>query len=208
MKDLTVHRLSFVGFHSYLAYRDGKLFIIQLPEPKLMPCHWQAKFLEGIPQDEKNLPEFHTFFTAGKLIEISQRPLNEAKTQKDKIIAFSMAFKHYRGVSYSAKDVEKSNVKHVPVSKKLLDTFFQTPGLSNYTLENYIHRINITKDYTVNGLPDQRGPQLPDAWDLSFYKSCDEKTRAVYEKHLHELGYEKKYAGSIGTYFVRGGQHD
>ncbi|MEO9475851.1 MAG: hypothetical protein ABJG41_09960 [Cyclobacteriaceae bacterium] len=198
MNDITTYKVSFLGYHIYLGYRNKRLWIIQLPD-KGLPRPLQSQFLANLDETEKALTDYNCFYSNHKMFELTKKQLGEPKTQQDKIIVFGMAFKHYRGVAYQAKDQEKANIKHVPVSRKLLETFFTTPGLTNYTVENYIQRINITRDYAVNGFPDAR---FPDQWDREFWRNCDDKTRMMYEKSLVAKGYQRKTTG-LGTNFVR-----
>ena len=201
MTDLNTYKLSFVGYHVYLAFRDHTLWMIQLPD-KGVPGYIQSKFLEGLPSEEKKLKDYNCFFVRHQMHEVSRKGLEEAKTQQDKIILFGMAFKHYRGMAYNSSDKEKANIKNVPVNKKLLATFFESPGVYVFTIENYIQRINVTKDFAMNGFPDQRAPKFPQGWDRDFWMSLDDKTRPVYEKHLMGLGFEKKQSGAGYIYFA------
>lgn len=194
--DLTAHRLSFLGYNYYLAYRNKKLFMIQFPDNP--PNTWMNQdFLKVLPVDEDDIKKV-TFFINNKHtgVDISHRELQSAKTAQDKIVLFGMAFKHYRHVAYDAKEKERANVKHVPVNKKLLDTYFNSPGMSNFTLENYIHRINITKDYAANGFPDSR---FPNDFDKDLYRKMDATTQREYEQHLVSRGFVRDYHPTRGT---------
>lgn len=203
MTDLTTYKLSFMGYHTYVAYRNHALFMVQLPEKNDMQISWHPRFLAAIPQLERDVKKLEGFqASVSQFVKITTKCLSEAKTQADKIVAFSMAYKHYRGVAYSARDTEKSNVKNVPVNRKLLATFFETPGLTNFTIDNYVHRINITKDYAVNGFPDDRGPKMPDVWDREYWRQCDDNTRMAYERSLAGKGYKRKIT-SQGTIFIK-----
>lgn len=205
MTDLNTHKISFLGFHIYLAFRGGMLFMIQLPD-KGLPSVLQSKFLEGLPNEEKRLKDYNCFITRTQgMVEITKKVLEEARTQQDKIILFGMAFKHYRKTAYNGADKEKANIKNVPVNKKLLATFFESPGVYIFTVENYIQRINITKDYAVNGFPDQRAPKFPLGWDREFWRSLDDKSRMSYEQHLHQNGFERRRSGDGSTYFAEKG---
>jgi hypothetical protein len=122
------------------------------------------------------------------------KELTNGKSVQDKIVMFCSSYKHYRGVPYKAKELEKANIKTVPVTRELLDTFFKSP-LANYTLDNYIRRINITRDFLKNGMNNHLANAFPDEWDEEFSRSLDGPRLSAYYKHLVESGWKKDETG-------------
>lgn len=122
--------------------------------------------------------------------------LNELKrhTVREKIVMFAAWHKQHRGVNYIAKQLEKANLAHVPMSPKLLDTFFRSP-LQNFTLKNYIDRINITRDMAENGTKTRH----PGHFDPAYDRSLSPEQRNDYYAHLRSLGWVSTYNPNSGT---------
>lgn len=118
------------------------------------------------------------------------RELHQGRSVQDKIVMFCGAFKHYRGVPYKPKELEKANLKTTPVTRQLLDVFFSSP-LANYTLDNYIKRINITRDWAVNGMNNHLADAFPDEWNEEYSRSLDGDRLSKYYQHLRSLGWNK-----------------
>ena len=125
-----------------------------------------------------------------KLIEGTGMTCEEvnAHSVQDKIIMFCKYYKHYRGFNYKPQTLEKANVKNVQVTKEYLEAFFQS-DLSDFTLNNYIKRFNITRDFVHNGKPDKRFPNQPDP---DFEKKLSGKELSDYWAHLRKKGYVNK----------------
>ncbi len=176
----------------FAKYKDGRLTEAIFPEDIDDP------FIT-IPTTEKLLTSSHPDLGKYTHEEIPMR------TAREKVIMFCTAYKHYRGVHYVAKDRESANIKHVPVSRELLDIFFQSP-LHHFTIDNYISRINITRDWAKNGLPDKNrgGSAHPNYWDEAYYKSLTGEALTSYMQHLVKLGFVKKSHPQRGTYFEEG----
>ncbi len=122
------------------------------------------------------------------------KELSNGRSVQDKLVMFCSAYKHYRNVPYKAKEVEKANLKNVPVTRGLLDTFFKSP-LANYTLDNYIKRINITRDWNLNGMNNHLANAFPDEWNEEFSRTLDGARLSEYYQHLIALGWQKDERG-------------
>lgn len=193
MKQFTTYKLTIEhGPVFYAGYAGGLLHLLQMPEKEMLEVEFSA-FLREIPQREIALCDFTAFKGASKYWPVLVKEVAEPRTIKDKAILWHMAYSHYRKVSYKATDMELANIKNVPMTKSLLKTFFETPNLTNFTLDNYRQRINITRDYMVNGYPDQR---FPDDFQMDYYRSLDDAHRMAYERHLRERGFERVTTGS------------
>ncbi len=123
------------------------------------------------------------------------RELGIGRSIQDKLVMFNGAYKHYRGVPYKAKDVEKANLKNVPVTRELLDVFFKSP-LANYTLDNYIKRINITRDWHRNGMNNHLLDAFPEEWNEEYSRTLSGPRLSEYYSHLHGLGWAKDERGN------------
>lgn len=123
------------------------------------------------------------------------RELHAGRSVQDKIVMFCGAYKHYRGVPYKAKELEKANLKNTPVSRELLDVFFKSP-LANYTLDNYIKRINITRDWAHNGMNNHLADAFPDEWNEEYSRTLTGERLSKYYIHLRELGWQKDERGN------------
>jgi hypothetical protein len=133
---------------------------------------------------KNNLPQYDTEIARLKAGTMEVKEL-KPKSIQEKIILFCQYYMHYRGVSYKAKTLEKANLKDVPVSPELLKVFFESP-LSNFTLKNYIDRINITKDFAKNG---QKGKRFPNVYDKDFEKTLSNSELPEYWQHLIKNGW-------------------
>ena len=122
-------------------------------------------------------------------------------TAKDKIIWFCLAFKHYRKTNYLAKEHEKANIKNVPVSRDLLDVFFKSP-INNFTIDNYISRINITKDHSINGLPSEQ--RFPNHYDSKFERTLSGQETMKYHQHLKAKDWVKQEVPGQGVVWKEG----
>ena len=170
----------------YLGYKNGLLtnFESELLEP-LTDEQWDY-LRQRLPLQEEQVQGL----TAANLKVIA---IN-AKSIKDKVILFCQYYKAYRNVSYVAKILEKANLKGIPVTESLLKTFFESP-LQNFTLKNYIDRINITKDLLKNG----GSARFPAYYDRDFERTLSPELTQEYHKHLVNLGWSKEYSGAVGT---------
>lgn len=198
---LTYYKISTTGFHVYLCFKGGLLWQSHYELRHLQQPIWTA-FHKELPQSEGDLKRFTGFFAMGSHWKVTVKSLVDGRhTQEDKLRMFCAAFKHYRKVAYVPKDVEKANLKAVQVTPDYLRVFFETPGLSNYSITNYITRYNITRDYATNGMPDQRQATHPGEWSRDYDRTLTDEERMVYWRHLVTLGWVKKH-GPNGTYFV------
>ncbi len=165
----------------YLRYRAGLLRGVDVADAQPTPD--QLAYLLNI------LPVLEAQLTSGQvnLGSMAVVPLPE-RTVKDKIAHFCAAFQEYRGVSYRPTQNEASNIRTVPVGRELLSTFFETPGLLDFTIRNYIQRINITRDVLKNGRdPKER---FPNQFDKEFLQKLPSEKHPAYFKHLRERGWQ------------------
>jgi hypothetical protein len=169
----------------YLRYEHGALTAMMLEfNGQINEQIWQSfKTRMGYSENMKLLSE--TF---------DVRELNSAKSLQDKIVLFCSSYKHYRNVPYKPKELEKANLKNVPVTRELLDTFFKSP-LANYTLDNYIRRINITRDWNKNGMNNHLADAFPDEWNEDYSRTLDGERLSKYYTHLIALGWKKDDRG-------------
>ena len=123
------------------------------------------------------------------------KELGNGRSVQDKLVMFCGAYKHYRNVPYKAKETEKANLKNVPVTRELLDVFFKSP-LANYTLDNYIKRINITRDWHKNGMNNHLLEAFPSEWNEEFSRTLEGQRLSEYYQHLHALGWKKDDRGN------------
>ena len=172
---------------AYLYYFDGALAGIDAGLARPNAAQWLF-LLEGI-----------AFRAADVAPQLGQAVIEllEPKSVQDKVVLFSIFFRKYRGVNYAAKILEKANLKGVAVTKQLLTTFFESP-LSNFTLSNYIARINLTKDHTRNGNEIQK-PRFPDVYDRATEARLSGQELSEYYQHLYKLGWRRDTTGGVGT---------
>jgi hypothetical protein len=130
----------------------------------------------------------------GENFEVKE--LGNGRSVQDKIVLFCSAFKHHRGIPYKPKEVEKANLKNVPVTRELLEMWFKSP-LANYTLDNYIKRINITRDWLHNGMNNHLLSAFPDDYDPSFEATLKGDRLTNYWAHLREKGWKKTDRGWV-----------
>jgi hypothetical protein len=171
----------------YLRYDKGELTTIGFELTAPMNEQVFSAFKQKIQQQD-NLKLIAESFEV--------KELNNARSVQDKIILFASAYKHYRGIPYKAKELEKANVKNVPITRVLLDTFFKSP-LANYTLDNYIKRINITRDWAQNGMNNHLISALPDDYDPTFESTLKAERLTEYWAHLRQKGWKKTERGWI-----------
>lgn len=190
----TVYRIKSKKFKGmlFLKYKDGRL------DEAIMP--------EEVEGDSITLPltpsvrQMEDKSLWGGQATAQEIPM---RTAREKVIMFCTAFKYYRKVHYVAKDNEKANIKHVPVTRELLDIFFQSP-LHHFTIDNYIGRINITRDWLKNGLPDKTrgGSAHPSYWDEAYERNLSGPELTAYRAHLRKLGWKTIHHPVRGTYMV------
>jgi len=119
------------------------------------------------------------------------------KSVKDKCILFCQAHYKHRGVSYVCTSFERANVKNVPVTLEYLEVFFGS-SLENFTLGNYIKRMNIIRDQAKNGKNTLR---LPNEWVPDFARKLDGPGYQAYVRYLKKLGLTKHYSPTSGEYW-------
>jgi hypothetical protein len=169
----------------YLRYEHGALTAVGIElNDQMNDQVWEA-FKSRLKRSENLTPMKEGFVVT---------ELNTAKSVQDKIVLFCSYYKHYREVPYKAKELEKANLKNVPVTRELLDTFFKSP-LANYTLDNYIKRINITRDWNKNGMNNHLANAMPDEYNAEYERTLDGPKLSEYRKHLIELGWVKDQRG-------------
>ncbi|WP_400192798.1 hypothetical protein [Hymenobacter sp. B81] len=168
---------AFPGGAIYVCYKLGALQALDLADAQLSTTQ-RAYLLAALPVVEAELEKAQL----GKMVI---QPMPE-RTAKDKIVLFCLAYKEYRQVTYHATQNERSNIRTVPVSKELLKTFFESP-LQDFSIRNYINRINITRDQLKNG----RDPKtrFPSGYDKAFYNSLTGEALTAYRKHLRDNGW-------------------
>lgn len=120
-------------------------------------------------------------------------------TREEKIKLFCGFYQHYRGVAYQPKQLEKANIHTVKVTPKLLHTFFNSP-LQNFTMANYIERINITTDQARNG---HQGSKHPIYYDSAYERTLKGTDITDYHAHLIKLGWKKNNSPGGGTTWQR-----
>ncbi len=174
----------------YLAYRGGKLSGFDAADAVLTEAQL-TYLLRHLPVVETELATVDLGSMRVQLIP--------AKTAKDKVILFCQTFKTRRGVSYVATQMETSNIRTVPVTTDLLAVFFDSP-LSDFTIGNYIRRINITKDRLKNGADG--GQRMPAYYDARYEATLTGNDLMAYHRHLLERGWRKEH-GPAGTVWKR-----
>jgi hypothetical protein len=181
---LTSKKIS--GGAIYVSYRQGQLQTLDVADAQPTPQQL-AYLLLLLPPEEKALP-----VTDWGTMEVMPLP---QRTAKDKIKLFCAAFREYRGVSYQPTQNEASNIRTVPVSQELLKVFFETP-LLDFSIRNYIARINVTRDVLKNGRDVKN--RFPNGYDKDFYNSLQPDKLMAYKRHLRELGWV--YDGKLETW--------
>ena len=178
----------------YLCYRNGLLSSIDGADATLTAKQW-SYLLMGVPPQEKEIENWQLGEMRASLVV--------PRSVKEKVVAFCAAYKASRGVHYQAKLLEKANLKDVPVNDELLKVFFESP-LQNFTLKNYIDRINITKDQARNGRDGTS--HFPSQWDPVFFKSLhDPQLMMAYQAHLRRLGW--RYDKARNVWHAPGSEH-
>jgi hypothetical protein len=171
----------------YLRYEKGELSAVLFELNAALNDQVYTAFKQRLMQGE-NLKMLSECFEV--------KELNNGRSVQDKIVMFCSAFKFHRGIPYKPKEVEKANLKNVPVTRELLETWFKSP-LANYTLDNYIKRINITRDWARNGQGNHLIKQLPDDYDPTFEASLSGERLTQYWAHLRTNGYTKTDRGWV-----------
>ncbi|MBD2769722.1 hypothetical protein IC235_17670 [Hymenobacter sp. BT664] len=167
----------------YLNYQAGFLKAIDVADAQ--PTAEQLGYLLNV------LPVYEKELAAIKWGTMNVVPLPE-KSVKDKIKQYCAAYKEYRDVTYTPTQTEKSNIRTVPVNSELLTVFFESP-LRDYSINNYIKRINVTKDILKNGRDIQE--RFPNDYNHELYHKLPPDRLLAYQKHLHALGYRRNKVG-------------
>ncbi|GGG33282.1 hypothetical protein [Hymenobacter glacieicola] len=170
----------------YVSYRLGKLQALDLADAQ--PTPEQVSYLLMILPPVENALQVTDW---GSMVVV---PIPE-RTVKDKIKLFCAAFKDYRKVTYQPTQTEASNIRTVPVSQELLTVFFET-GLLDYSIRNYIARINTTRDILKNGRNIKE--RFPAGYDRDFYNSLSGERLVEYKRHLRDNGWV--YDGKLQTW--------
>ena|SRR6185295_17584410 len=166
----------------YLRYQNGDLTLIAIELTAQVDLTVWDMVMKRIPFSETQL------HLGTDTFEIKR--MDNARSVQDKVIKFCSAYKAYRGVPYNPTTLEKANLKNVAVDSKLLETFFQSP-LANFSMKNYIDRINITRDWAKNGMNAHLTFSFPDVYDKEFERGLEGDRLAAYWKHLRERGWVK-----------------
>lgn len=167
----------------YLNYQAGHLRAIDVADAQ--PTAEQLSYLLNVlPVREVELPEI-------KWGSMQVIPLPE-KSVKDKIKHFCGAYREYREITYTATQNEKSNIRTVPVNPELLAVFFES-DLKDFSISNYVKRINITKDVLKNGRGDKA--RFPNEYDHELYHKLAPDRLVAYQKHLFACGFRRNKAG-------------
>ena len=187
--DPRIYRLtspSLPGGGIYFCYRDGQLSGFDLADarPTAPQIRW---LLDRLPVAEAELDGME--WGAGRF------ELIPTKTAKEKLILFAQTFKSRRGVTYVATQLERSNIRTVPVTADLLRVFFDDP-LTDFTIANYIKRINITKDRLKNG--SDPTARMPNHYDPKYEAALTGDAITAYHRHLIGRGWRKAH-GPAGT---------
>lgn len=170
----------------YVCYRDGLFSNLDCADATLT-AEQCGYLLRTLPPREAQLQDVNMGTLTASLVV--------PRSVKDKVVLFCANYKSYRGVVYVPKLIEKANLKDVPVTNELLTVFFESP-LQNFTLKNYIDRINITKDQARNG---RAGTVVfPNQWDARFAAGLSGETLTSYRAHLRSL--EWRYDSSRGIW--------
>lgn len=180
----------------YLTFENGVFshFQAELKKPFPSEMLWQD-IRKRMPQYEKDLFELTDNQSLLSVKELA------AKSVKDKVILFCKYFKHYRHCNYTPTTLEKANLKNVPVNDQLLTAFFSEPApwfvQNNYTLTNYIKRINNIKDLAKNG--QYQKPRFPDYYDAKFEANIGDNPAELtaYHQHLRSKGWKRKMIGMV-----------
>lgn len=185
----------------YLGYTNGVLTHIEYTGELLEHKSW-LMLNEMLPQKEETIVWGVEQIDGVSNVGLTQRFIYKhlaPRTVKDKIILFCQSYKYFRNVSYQAKKTERANIKTVPVSEPLLRIFFES-RLANFTIDNYIKRINITKDILTNGRNDKLFPNEP---DMAFYRTLQGKEIQECTAFWRKNGWVKKHSPTSGTRFVK-----
>lgn len=167
----------------YLNYQAGFLRGVDVADAQ--PTAAQLSYLLNVlPVHEVELPATNW----GTMVVI---PLPE-RAVKDKIKLYCAVYKEYREVTYTATQNEKSNIRTVPVNGELLKMFFES-DLRDFSIRNYIARINITKDVLKNGRDAKE--RFPNEYNHELYHKLAPDRLVAYQKHLFACGFRRNKAG-------------
>jgi hypothetical protein len=176
----TIYKLKSPRFTGtiFVNYRDGVFSQLDCTDADLSQ-EQRSYLLKVLPVQEQLVTDVGTMgsLTAARVVP---------RSVKEKLVLFCAYYKSYRSVSYLAKLLEKANLKDVPVNEELLKVFFESP-LQNFTLKNYIDRINITKDQARNG---RSGTAFPNTYEPTYYASLTGEALTAYRAHLRALGWQ------------------
>lgn len=173
----------------FLYYQDGKLTQAIVPEV-------EDANMVYLPTTEHELRQNPPIVPGSKS---TVQPL-ALKTAHEKIQMFCAAHQARRGVYYIPKKHEKSNIKTVQVTPELLDVFFKSPHLQHFTIDNYVSRINITRDWAKNGIPDGKlKSKHPDYYDKDHERKLTGSELVEYHQHLYKCGWQKIHPEAGGT---------
>ncbi|MDJ0363589.1 hypothetical protein QMK33_00375 [Hymenobacter sp. H14-R3] len=165
----------------YIRYRGGLLRGLDTADAQ--PTAEQLEyFLHLLPVREAQLASGEVSLGNMSIIPLPER------TTKDKIAHYCAAFQEYRNVSYRPTQNEASNIRTVPVSQELLAIFFETPLLLDFSIRNYIQRINITRDIQKNGRNAKE--RFPNQFDKDFFQKLPSEKHGAYYAHLRAQGLE------------------
>lgn len=172
----------------YLRYEKECLTAIAMELNKPLEAHVWRSFLDRLPLQKDWINR-----QLSGVFEVKE--LSSGRSVQDKVVLFCGAYKHYRGVPYKPTTLEKANLKNVMVSRELLDTFFKSP-LSNFSMKNYIDRINITRDWQKNGMNQHLLSAMPDEYSAEYESKLDGPGLSEYRAHLISLGWKKDERGT------------
>ena len=170
----------------YLRYEKNELTTIALELTKSIDGEVWTAFTSKLPYQSAWLSNLSGTFEV--------KELKAGRSVQDKVIMFCSAHKHFRGVPYKPTTLEKANMKGVLVTRELLDTFFKSP-LANFSMKNYIDRINITRDWQKNGMNKHLLNAFPNEYNREFELSLDPARLSDYWQHLRDHGWKKDERG-------------
>ena len=162
----------------YVSYRAGALAALDVSDAK--PSPEQLRYLLG------NLPLVETQMALVEWGSMTVAQMPE-RAVKDKIKMFCAAYKEYREVNYMPTQNEASNIRTVPVNSELLTVFFESK-LLDFSIRNYITRINNLRDILKNGRDIKE--RFPNEYDHELYHKLAPDRLIAYQKHLRTQGFK------------------